>query len=169
MATTGRLFRGANLYLVLAGLLSAAMLLAPIAYSSNYSTGLHATIYGTWAKLDQSMGHGVNFIRTRHLWELPYNIAYAILGVLSFVVCVVVAFSNRNEEHKHTWIGRALMVAFAHLISGILLRYMGAGLVGTSPVSDGLDSGFQREFLFHLFIIYFLWRAWSKQAVALKG
>ena len=81
---SGRLFRAANIHLVLAGLLSGAMLFAPIAFASNFSANVHASIYGTWVVLDQDVGAGVDFVTKRYLFQLPLHLPYAILGGFTF-------------------------------------------------------------------------------------
>lgn len=161
-----RLLRGVNLYLAAAGLLSAAMLFAPIAYASNFAAGLHATVYGAWVNLEHSLGHGVTTSTTLTLLKLPFQIPYAILAVLACLLAWVLVFVNANAERKHTWIGRALILAAVHLMSGALVRYMATGYVGETDLPGGLEAGFQREFLLHLFVLYFLWRAWRKQSKA---
>jgi hypothetical protein len=164
----GRLFRGVNLYLVMAGLLSGAMIAAPIAYASNYAAGLHATVYGGWLVLEESLGHGIALPHTIGLLQLPLQIPYVILAAVGCLLALILVFYNRDLERKQLWIGRGLYLGLAHLLSGMLVRYLATSHVGESSLPDALDAGFQREFLLHLFILYFLWRAWRKQAVELQ-
>lgn len=164
----GKLFRGANLYLALAGLLSGAMLFAPIAFASNFASGLHATVYGSWLVLEQSLGHGVTTASSRTILQLPLQMPYAALAVIGCLLSWILVFVNANGERKHVWIGRAMMLALVHLFWGALVRYLATTYVGTASLAADIEGGFQREFLLHFFILYFLWRAWRKQADALK-
>ncbi len=164
----GRLFRGVNLYLVVAGLLSGAMIAAPIAYASNYAAGLHATIYGGWLVLEESLGHGIALPHTIGLLALPLQIPYVILAAAGCLLALMLCFYNRDLERKQLWISRGLYLGLAHLLCGVLIRFMAINHVGESSLPDALDAGFQREFLLHFFILYFLWRSWRKQTAELQ-
>jgi hypothetical protein len=164
----GKFFSGTNLYLASAGLLSGAMLFAPIAYASNFAAGIHASIYGAWVQLETSMGHGVSLPTTIPLFDLPWHLPYAALGLVGLICCLVLCFINKAGERKQLWIGRCIMAAFGQMFWGVLLRMMAGNHVGYSALPDSIDIGFQREMVLHLFIIYFLWRAWRKQAAHLK-
>ena len=163
---SGKFLRGVNLYLGLAGALSGAMLFAPIAFASNYATGRHATIYGAWVAIEQSVGQGVTAPSSLALLELPLHIPYALMGAIGMLGAWVLCFINRNGEAKLLWMGRVFMLAFVCMLWAVLLRYLGSSHVASDGGLDALDSGFQREFLLHPFILYFLWRAWSKQSKA---
>ncbi len=163
-----RFFRGVNLYLGLAGLLSGAMLFAPIAFASNYATGLHVTIYGTWIEFEQSLGQGVTAPWSLALTEAPLHIPYALMGAIGLLGALVLCFINRKGEAKLIWMGRFFILAFVCMLWAVLLRYMDSSYVVSEGALSSLDSGFQREFLLHLFILYFMWRAWSKQSKGLR-
>jgi ABC-type Fe3+-siderophore transport system permease subunit len=154
----GKLFRAANIYLLMAGLLSAALLFAPLAYASNYSSKIHASIYGTWVFLDHDMGAGMDDIRHRYLLQLPLHWPYALMGAALAVLLVMLAFYNRDGEQKKKW-GRFLLIGVMVQIGfGVLLRVFALNHVGDSNFESSLESGFQREFLLHFFVLYFVWR-----------
>jgi hypothetical protein len=156
--TRGKLFRAANIYLVMAGVLSAALLFAPLAYASNYSSKIHASIYGTWVVLDHDMGSGMDDIRHRYLLQLPLHFPYAILGAALAILFILLAFYNRDDARKKKW-GRILLGMVALQIGfGVLLRVFALNHVGSSSFASSLESGFQREFLLHFFVLYFVWR-----------
>jgi hypothetical protein len=165
----GRLWRVANLYLCLSGLLSGAMAFAPIAYASNFTAGIHASIYGAWVEIETSMGHGVSLSSKLGLLELPMHMPYAAMAGIGCLGCLVLVFINRNAERKQLWIGRAIMLAFLHLLWGGLMRMLAGSHVGYSDLPDSMDIGFQREYLLHFFVLYFLWRAWRRQAEGIKA
>ncbi|HEX2898154.1 MAG TPA: hypothetical protein VHS96_00390 [Bacteroidia bacterium] len=155
----GRLFRAANIHLVLAGLLSGAMLFAPIAYASNFSERIHASLYGSWVVLDRDMGAGVDFVTTRYLPQLPLHYPYAILGAVLFCWLLALVWLNRDDVRKQKALRLIFGLAVLHAGFGALIRFMALLHVGDGHVADSLDAGFQREYLFHFFVLYFLWRS----------
>jgi hypothetical protein len=157
--TAGRLFRAANIHLVLAGLLSGAMLFAPIAFASNFSANVHASLYGTWVVLDQDLGAGVNFVTTRYLFQVPLHLPYAILGGLVCFWLLAMVWINRDDVSKRKALRSIFGLAVLHAGFGVLIRLFATSHVGVSTNELSLESGFQREFLFHLFILYFIWRS----------
>jgi hypothetical protein len=154
----GRLFRAANIYLVMAGVLSAALLFAPIAYASNFSTKVHASIYGTWVVLNHDLGSGVDDIRTRYLLQLPLHYPYALLGAGLALSLVALAFYNRDPDQKRKWVRILMLMAVVQAGFAVLLRVFAMSHVGSSPFESNLESGFQREILLHFFVWYFVWR-----------
>lgn len=160
--TKGKLFRIANLYLVMAGLLSGALLFAPLAYASNFTMRVHASIYGTWVVMDKDMGSGVDFVSTRYLLQVPLHWPYAVLGATLCLGLIVIAFFNRDDFRKLKRARRMLWLGGLHVLAGALLRVFALQYVGTDTASHNLEAGFQREFLLHFFVLYFIWRALGK-------
>lgn len=161
-----RFFSGVNLYLALSGLLSGAMIFAPLAYASNFAIGHHASIYGGFVVLEQNLGHGMINAQTLELFQLPFHIPYVLCAVLALLACLGICFYNSDGAKKRLWVGRALILAFVHFLLGALLRFLGSVHVDAGHAGAEVVSGFQREYLLHLFILYFLWRAWRKLANA---
>ncbi len=158
---SGRLFRAANIHLVLAGLLSGAMLFAPIAFASNFSANVHASIYGTWVVLDQDVGAGVDFVTKRYLFQLPLHLPYAILGGLVCFWLLAMVWINRDDISKRKALRSIFALAVLHAGFGILIRLFATNHVGQATNELSLESGFQREYFLHLFILYFIWRSLS--------
>lgn len=158
----GRLFRRANVFLLLAAGLSAALLVAPIAYASNFAAKVHASVYGTWVVIDRDMGNGVDFVSTRYLWELPLHWPYALVGVLLTFTLLRALFTNKNDYNKLHRARRGFWLAVLYGFTGVIIRYFALYNVGRDAAAEQLEAGFQREMLFIFFILYFIFRAQGK-------
>ena len=158
----GRLFRRANVFLLLAAGLSAALLVAPIAYASNFAAKVHASVYGTWVVIDRDMGDGVDVASIRYLWQLPLHWPYALVGLLLTFVLLRALFTNKNDFDKLHRARRAFWLAVLYGATGAMIRYFALYNVGRDAAADQLEAGFQREMLFIFFILYFIFRAQGK-------
>lgn len=158
----GRLFRRANAFLFLATCLSGALLVAPIAYASNYTAKVHAEIYGTWVRIDRDMGDGVDAVSFRHIWQLPLHWPYAIIGLALTFTLFRAMFTNANDFEKLHRARRGFWLAVLYGLCAVLIRAFALNIVGKEALPDQLESGFLREMLFIFFILYFIYRAQGK-------
>jgi hypothetical protein len=154
----GRLFCVANLYLLMAGLLSGALLFAPLAYASNFPAKIHASVYGLWVVVDKDMGSGVNLVTPLGLASLPFHFPYAVTGLVSALGLSGLVFYNRDLERKQKGVFYLLVVVIAQLVSAVVIRMLALQHVGGTGYGSGIESGFQREFVLLFFVLYFLWR-----------
>lgn len=153
------IFKTHNLYLAMAGMLSAAMIFAPIAYASNYESLSHVTIFGSWITIDRPLIEGSKAVEFRYLFQLPLNMVYvaisaALAGGLGFL-----ALYNRDLSKKRKWLWWASGLAVLQVLFAILIRIFASVFLDNIESVDNMEFGFMREVYFHLFIIYFLFRA----------
>ncbi len=153
------IFKTHNLYLAFAGILSAAMIFAPLAYASNYESLSHVTIYGAWLSIDYPLVEGSKAVEYRYLLQLPLNICYVLVsGVLAGGLGFL-AIYNRDLSKKRKWLWWASGLAVLQVIFAVLIRIFASVFLDDIESIDNMQVGFMREVLFHLFIIYFLFRA----------
>lgn len=143
----------------MSGVLSFALLFAPLAYASNFASKIHASIYGTWVVLDKDMGSGVDFVTKRFVWEMPLHYPYALLGLTLSVLLFRLVLVNRDDVKKQKQAKVLLYLALLQLGFAVLLRVFATQHVMPANLdSDLVEAGFQREILLHLFVFYFIWR-----------
>lgn len=158
----GKIWRTGNLYLLLAGALSVALLFAPLAYASNFAAHLHASIYGSWVEVEHSLGHGVIFARHHWLPGLPLHYPYVVLGGMAALWGIMAVLAG-DAGKQAARIRTMRYLALGHLLFGIVLRLLATSHVGDSDLPGAVTAGFQREFLLHGFVLYFQWRAWRRR------
>jgi predicted outer membrane lipoprotein len=158
----GRLFRAINVYLLLAGCMSLAMIFAPLAFASNFHDNVHASIYGSWITIEHEMVEGANQIEWLAFYKLPFNLVYSLVSLSCGFYLLAAMFYNHDDQQKRKRVLRAFIFVFFQLVFAVVLRLLARQFVGTSPDARDMESGFQREFYLHLFSLYFIYRCSRK-------
>lgn len=153
------IFRTYNLYLLFAGLLSGAMIFAPLAYASNFESYSHVTIYGAWIKVEYPNIDGSQAVAFKELLKLPLNLIYVVISSFLSLATFFLFLYNKEFAKKRKWLWYGFSLAVVQLLVAALLRIFASVFLPDIEVVGNMESGFLREYLLHFFILYFLYRS----------
>ena len=152
------IFKTYNLYLVFTSLLSAAMNFAPLAFAVNYESFQRVTIYGAWATVGKRIAQGGTDFTVSYFYQLPLNFAYVLISATLSLGALFLVFYNSDLKKKRKWVTYGLGLLILQVILTVLIRVFASVFLADIVSPDNMESGFMREVLLHLFLLYFIFR-----------
>lgn len=153
-----QIFSASHWLLLLALGLSIVLLFAPISHAANFQTNVYAQAFGSWIEVENTAGELRDTIRYIRFYQDPllffYTIATGLLILFSTYI-LILGGDNRRRGKLSKWACLIILLQMG-LAVGLLFRipsYVGQAIEGQ------IESHFQRESLFHLFALLFLWGA----------
>lgn len=150
-----RIFRAPHGLLLLATLLCLALLFAPITYANNFTTNVYVTLFGTWAKVENTLSDAPGNIITYTCFEDPIHLLYAALTAANLIFLLYTLFLGGHDERRARLCALGVLLVFCQMGASLLLLFHAPSFVGTALPGD-IERGFNREWAFHLFMLFFL-------------
>lgn len=160
-----RIFRAPHGFLLLATLLSLALLFAPIAYAANFTTNVYAQLFGTWAQVEHTLQPGAGHWTTYTCFEDPLHLLYAAAAAATMLFMLYTLLFGGNDERRirlASW--GALLIVVQVGASLLLLLHVPSYAGGALP--DDLERGLNREWAFHFFALLFVLNARRRYRLA---
>lgn len=153
-----RIFRSSHWLLLLATLLTLALLFAPVTYASNFSTNVYAELHGTWGTVENTLLSGPGRWVTYTCFEDPLHLLYAAVTLASLLFLTYAVVLGGHDERRARLCGFGVLFVLGQIGASLLLWLHVTSYVGAA-LPENLESGLNREWAFHLFILLFLLRS----------
>lgn len=153
-----KVFRAPHLLLLLAACLCAAMVFAPIAYSMNFRNNINVEVYGSWMQMENLLEGTTNKVQTIYFYEDFFVFVYAFLSAFAAGFLLFILFLSRDNVQRTRRLVYANALLFLHIAWGLAIYFHASDSFGKID-PQYIESGFQREFMLHFFILMFTWMA----------
>jgi hypothetical protein len=161
-----RIFRVPHGFLLLATLLSLALLFAPIVYAANFQTNVYAQLFGTWAQVENTLQPGAGHWVTYSCFEDPLHLLFAAMTAATLAFLFYTLFWGGNDERRAKLCAFGALFVLGQVGASLLLLLHAPSYVGAALPAN-LERGFNREWAFHFFALLFLLNARRRYRQAL--
>jgi hypothetical protein len=160
-----RIFRAPHGFLLLATLLSLALLFAPVAYAANFTTNAYAQLFGTWAQVEHTLQPGPGHWTTYTCLEDPLHLLYATAAAATLLFLLYSLLLGGNDERRIRLCSWGALFVLVQIGASLLLLLHVPSYVG-GALPDDLERSLNREWAFHLFALLFVLNARRRYRLA---